>query len=137
MSRQIENIFSYTLFSLDLRRQSSGDVLSKTCSENMQQIYRVTPMLKCDFNKAVIQIYWNHTLACVFSCKCAACFQNTFSWEHIRKAASGSCYCCLCDLIGSRDIKVPSISRDFGEIFSFFKLVSDFFSNWNFSKNGF
>ena len=26
-------------------------VLKKTCSENMQQIYRRTPMPKCDFNK--------------------------------------------------------------------------------------
>ena len=26
-------------------------VLKKRCSENMQQIYRRTPMLKCDFSK--------------------------------------------------------------------------------------
>ena len=26
--------------------------------------------------------YWNHTSACAFSCKFAAYFQNTFSWQH-------------------------------------------------------
>ena len=29
----------------------------KRCSENMQQIYRRTPMPKCDFNKAAKQRY--------------------------------------------------------------------------------
>ena len=32
------------------KQPSRGD-LKKRCSENMQQIYRVTPMPKCDFNK--------------------------------------------------------------------------------------
>ena len=31
--------------------QPSRGVLRKRCSENMQQIYRRPPMLKCDFNK--------------------------------------------------------------------------------------
>ena len=31
--------------------QPSRGVLRKSCSENMQQIYRRTPMPKCDFNK--------------------------------------------------------------------------------------
>ena len=34
-----------------LQKQPSRDVLSKRCSENKQQIYRRTPMPKCDFNK--------------------------------------------------------------------------------------
>ena len=42
----------------------------------MQQIYGRTPMTKCD------------TLAWVFSRKSAACFQNTFSLEHLLVAAS-------------------------------------------------
>ena len=33
------------------KKQPSRDILRKRCSENMQQIYRTTPMLKCDFNK--------------------------------------------------------------------------------------
>ena len=40
----------------------------------MQQIYKRTPMPKCDFNKAAKQLYRNHTLAWVFSCKFAAYF---------------------------------------------------------------
>ena len=53
-------------------------VLIKRCSENMQQIYRRTLMSKCDFNKFVLKLYWNHTSAWVLSCKLAAYFQNTF-----------------------------------------------------------
>ena len=33
----------------------------------MQQIYRRTPVLKCDFNKIALQLNWNHTSAWVFS----------------------------------------------------------------------
>ena len=35
----------------------SKGVLRKSCSENMQQIYRRTPVPKCDFNKVAKQIY--------------------------------------------------------------------------------
>ena len=48
----------------------------KRCSENMHQIYRRTPM-KSNFNKFSKQLYWNQTLAWVFSCKFAAYFQNS------------------------------------------------------------
>ena len=58
--------------------QSRG-VLKKRCSENMLQIYRRTPMPKCDFNKIAKQLYWNRTLGYVFSCKFTAYFQNTFT----------------------------------------------------------
>ena len=53
----------------------------KRCSEYIQEIYRRTPMPKCDFNKVALQFYWNDTLALAwaFSCKFAAYFQNTFS----------------------------------------------------------
>ena len=47
-------------------------------SENMQQIYRRTPMPKSYINKVASQLYWNHTSARVFSCKFAVYFQNTF-----------------------------------------------------------
>ena len=33
-----------------VQKQLSRDLLRKTCSENIQQIYRRTPMLKCDFH---------------------------------------------------------------------------------------
>ena len=38
---------------------------------NMQQIYRRTPMLKCDSNKVAWQLCWNHTSVWVFCCKFA------------------------------------------------------------------
>ena len=41
--------------------------LEKRVSVNIQQIYRRTPMLKRDFNKAALQLYWNHTSAWVLS----------------------------------------------------------------------
>ena len=44
----------------------------------MQQIYK-TPMPMCNLDKVAKQLYWNHTLAWVFSCKFAAYFQNIFS----------------------------------------------------------
>ena len=49
-------------------KQPSRGILKKRCCENVQQIYRRTNMLK-----------WNHTSAWVFSCKCFAHFQNSFS----------------------------------------------------------
>ena len=43
--------YSFEMKNRSLQRQSPRGVLSKRCSENMQQIYSRTPMLKCDFNK--------------------------------------------------------------------------------------
>ena len=42
----------------ELQNKSSRDVLRKKCLENMQQIYRRTPISKC--------FYWNHTSVWVF-----------------------------------------------------------------------
>ena len=39
-----------------LQKQPSRCVLRKRWFENMQQIYRRTPMLKCDFNKILKQL---------------------------------------------------------------------------------
>ena len=60
---------------IKIQKQPPGGVLSKRCSENMQQLYRRTPMPKCDFNKVAS----NRTSAWVLSCKFAAYFQSTFS----------------------------------------------------------
>ena len=38
----------------NIQKQSSRGVLKKRCSENIQQIYRRTPMSKCDFNKVAL-----------------------------------------------------------------------------------
>ena len=63
-------------FSYLFQKQPSRVVLRKRCPENMQQIYRIALMPKCD---------WNHSSARVFSCKFAADFEapfpkNTFGW---------------------------------------------------------
>ena len=69
--------------------QRSGIKLQKhSRSENMQQIYRRTPMPKCDFKILALQLYWNYASSWVFSCKFAAYFQNTFAEEHLRGTAS-------------------------------------------------
>ena len=39
------------------QKHPSRGVLKKMCPENMQQIYRGTPMPKCDFNKVAEQLY--------------------------------------------------------------------------------
>ena len=41
----------------DIQKQPSRGVLRKRCSENMQQIYRRTPMPTCDFNKVAKQLW--------------------------------------------------------------------------------
>ena len=45
---------------METQKQPSRDVLIKRCSENMQQIYRRTPMPKCDFNNVAIEITLRH-----------------------------------------------------------------------------
>ena len=49
------------------QKQPSRGALKKRCSENMQQMYRRTPMPKCDFNKVAKQLYWNRTSTWVCS----------------------------------------------------------------------
>ena len=44
-----------------IQKQPSRGVLRKRCSENTQQIYRRTPMPKCDFMGGLLQI------CCIFS----------------------------------------------------------------------
>ena len=61
------------------QKQPFIGALTKTCSENMQQIYRRKTVAK--------QLYWHHTSARLFSCKFAAYFQNTFLSEHLWRAA--------------------------------------------------
>ena len=78
--------FMIYLLQKQMKKVGKG-VPRKRCSENMQQIYRRTPMPKYDFDKVALQVYWNHTLAQVFSCKFSAYFKDTFSKEHLWAAA--------------------------------------------------
>ena len=70
------------------RSSLSKGVIIKRCSENMQQIYRRIPKPKCDFNKVALQLYWNHSLAWVFSGIFAEYFQHTFFCKHVWISAS-------------------------------------------------
>ena len=45
-------------------------------------------MQKCDFNKIAMQLYCNHISAWVTSCRFVADLQNTFSEDHIWRAAT-------------------------------------------------
>ena len=49
-----------------LREQSSGGVLRKWCSENMQQIYRRLLISKCDFNKGALHWFSPVNLVHIF-----------------------------------------------------------------------
>ena len=60
------------------QKQSFMDVLRERCSKNMHQIYRRTPMSKCDFNKVTKQIHWNRISAWQFSSKFAAYLRKPF-----------------------------------------------------------
>ena len=51
------------------QKQPSRCVVSKRCSENMQQIYRRTSMPKCDFNNVAKPEPAKETLAQAFSCE--------------------------------------------------------------------
>ena len=58
--------FTMARSSENIQKHPSSGVLKKSCSENMHQIYRRTPMPKCYFNKVAMQLFWNHTLTWVF-----------------------------------------------------------------------
>ena len=52
-----DNDIICSFLDFSIQKQPSRGVLRKRCSENMQQIYRRTPMPWCDFNKFVKQLY--------------------------------------------------------------------------------
>ena len=55
LSKQMDIFLTYSFFKCsNFQKQPSRGVLRKRCSENMQQIYRRTPMPKCDFNKVAL-----------------------------------------------------------------------------------
>ena len=58
MSHGIKNIHRSKLYKY--QREPSRGVLKKRCSEHMQQIYRRTAILKCDFNKIAAKLLKSH-----------------------------------------------------------------------------
>ena len=64
------------------QKQPSRNVLIKRCSENMQQIYSGTPMLKCDFNKLQICcIFLEHLFL-------RTCLEGVFWYTNIMNTSS-------------------------------------------------
>ena len=60
--------------------------------------------------KNFTQLYWNCTSVWMFSCKFAAYFQNTFSQEQFRTAASDSLIFCKISIFEvSAFVKVPQL----------------------------
>ena len=58
--------------------------LWRSVLRNMQQIYKRTSILKSDSNKAVLQLYRNHTSTWVFSCKFVVYFgEHIFIRTHL------------------------------------------------------
>ena len=60
-----------------VQKQPSRGVLKKRCAEIIPQIYRRTPMPKCDFNKFAKQLFLSHPSGWVLACTFVAYFQNT------------------------------------------------------------
>ena len=61
--------YIYRCFRSELQKPLFWGILGKKCSENMPQIYKITPMPRCGKSHFDIGV----------SCKFAAYFQNTFS----------------------------------------------------------
>ena len=78
-----------------MQKQPTRGFPKKSCSENMQHIYKKTPMLKYDFNKVALKLYWNHTSAWVFSCKSCCIFsEHLFLRTYLEDCF---CWCYLID----------------------------------------
>ena len=61
-----------------MKKQSPRGVLIERCAETMQQIYKRTPMLKCDFNiKLQCNLIGNKSIS-IGGLIFAVFFQNTF-----------------------------------------------------------
>ena len=56
-SRRILSLMVGNFNDENLQKQPFTGVLGKRSSENMQQIYRKTPMSKYDFNKVALLLY--------------------------------------------------------------------------------
>ena len=80
----LNNLFEHRQLALKVpfiysQKQPSRSVLRKRCSENTQQIYRWTPMPKCDFNKVALQPLNDCFKSSFWSWKVAI---SSFSYKH-------------------------------------------------------
>ena len=54
---KLNEFFNVSDFRISDPEPAPKGVFKKKCSENTQQIYRRTPMPKCDLNKVAFQLY--------------------------------------------------------------------------------
>ena len=104
-----------------IQNQPSVSVLIKIGSEYMLHIYRRTTMPKCDFNKVVKQLFWNHTFGWVSSCKFAAHF-TTCELELIDLLKVPS----LVLFAGIRQEQSPQVFYIIGVLKNFAKLIGKY-----------
>ena len=62
-----------------------GKGVLKTCSKFTGE-HPCQSVVSIKLLCVVKQLYWDHTLVWMFSCKFTACFQNNFLWEHFGRA---------------------------------------------------
>ena len=56
--QNLKSVITYMrLDMLPLKKQPPRGVTRKRCPENMQQIYKRTPISNCDFNEVALQLY--------------------------------------------------------------------------------
>ena len=92
----LKEVFDDTFLNiLKIQKQPSRGVVRKRCSENMQQVYRRTPMPKCDFNSNFVEITLGHgcslQICCIFfeqfflETPLSNCFWNAKQINHIQR----------------------------------------------------
>ena len=103
-------------------KQPSSVVLRKRCFENMQQIYRETPMLKRDFNKVAKQLYWNRTSVWVFPVN----LQHIFRTPFLKNTSDGLLFYILIFVLILLDLKrkIFKTSQSFKGVFSSHRKIS-------------
>ena len=74
-----------------IQKQPFRGVLKKRCSENMQQIYRRTPMQKCKFNNVFSQEHLWTAASEVSSSNTAIDFVTEISWAFCQAILTSPC----------------------------------------------
>ena len=65
------------------QKQFSVSFLMGEFSRKMERVCVVASMLKCDFNKVAMQLFWGHNLTWVFSCEFPPNSQDISLWENL------------------------------------------------------
>ena len=85
---KIKLIYFFTELLIILKQTKLSANLSQKIFENTKKEFSFVSLVFRSLTQDAKQLYWNNTSAWMFSCKFAAYFQNTFSWEHLWVDAS-------------------------------------------------